>query len=433
MAAPARRACFDVLCKVEFRGRPSDSALHSEKVSRLRPIDRSLATEIAYGTLRWQGWLDYLLSRAITIPADRVEPEARIILRMSLYQLAWMERVPDHAVVNDAVELAKQALRRRAPASFVNGVLRRLTRERPWAKPGFDSDWPGWARVSLPQWLWERWTVRFGAADAAAYARSLNEPPAQTFWVVDGIPQDGSVAGADPSPLVPGAFVRRDRAPVEQAAKSSRLHYQDEASQLIPHLLGRLEGMRVWDACAAPGGKSLILQRKLGGSGLVVASDVNYTRAAELAAKSDPATAGSLAVLAADASRPAPFKSEFDAVLADVPCSGLGTLRRNPEIKWRFRTARLPLLHDAQLLILSEAARAVRRGGRLLYSTCSTEPEENEQVVRRFLLSRQDFQVRRPDTPPGVDQWLDGEGFLRTFPGRKRWDGFFAVLMARFS
>jgi len=206
---------------------------------------------------------------------------------------------------------------------------------------------------------------------------------------------------------------------------------QDEASQLIPQLLGSATGWHVWDACAAPGGKSAILGEMCGGSGWVVSSDLNWRRARRLSSTLSFARRSGSMVLVADARRSPPFRTCFDAVLADVPCSGLGTLRRNPEIKWRVRPKQLARFQDEQLAILRAVSESVRIGGLLLYSTCSTEPEENEQVVESFLSSHRQFRIQKPQFPPGIEAWLDGEGLLRTFVEVRPWDGFFAALMAR--
>jgi len=391
--APARRACYEVLQRIEIHGRFSDDALHSKRVNDLSPADRRLTTEIVLGVLRWQGWLDHALAGAVSRPREKVDARIRILLRMSLYQIARMERIPEFAAVHDAVELAKDPPQRGAER-FVNGVLRRLCRTRPWLSAEFERSCPPWAACSLPEWLWSRWENRFGFEKAKEYALSLLQPPVQAFWT----------------------------------AGDGRVHFQDEASQLIAHLFGRIEGKRVWDACAAPGGKFGILLGLVGERGTAVASDLSSRRLRRVGIAAGGAGRSATALVLADASRP-PFRVRFDAVLADVPCSGLGTLRRNPEIKWRLEPDTLLRLQGIQRRILAGAASAVRPGGMLLYSTCSTEPEENEQVVDWFLAERPGFRLERPSCPASVDPWLDERGCFRSFPGAPNWDGFFAALM----
>jgi 16S rRNA (cytosine967-C5)-methyltransferase len=345
---------------------------------------------------------------------------------MALYQMWRMDRVPAHAAVNDAVELAKSHLKRGAEG-FVNGILRQAGRHGSWREEDFRSRFPPWVQASIPQWLWERWQSRWGRDAALEYALSLNRPP---FRAVRLAGRQTPPEGGEQSALVPGAFIQTDAAGNLEPSGEQAL-YQDEASQLVPHLLGNVEGMRIWDACAAPGGKSAILAERAGTSGRVVSSDLHPSRAGRLAATLMSRGSGCATVVVLDARRPPPFRVAFDAVLADVPCSGLGTLRRNPEIKWRVKSDDLLRLNQVQLEILNSVSQSVRPGGLLLYSTCSTEPEENESVVEEFLKNNSQFAPGMPDNPPGIAGLLDSKGRLRTFPGNRIWDGFFAALMAR--
>lgn len=421
MIAPARVAANEVLQRIEMERAHSDDALHSGTIDGLDPRDRNLATEIVYGTLRWQSWLDYAVETAVARDFARVDQKTKILLRLSTYQLARMDRLPDHAVIHDAVELAKQHLRRNA-SGFVNGVLRSLARQRPWKTPEFHRDCPLWTRVSLPRWLWERWQSRFGSDLACEFALSLNRKPCRAVRKRRDVQEDGMI----PSDLVPGAYLCDDGKP-----EAEGWHYQDEGSQLVPFLLNPGEGDLVWDACAAPGGKSAILLEMCGPGGLVVSSDLDQGRVRTMSEAMRAENEAKCALLVADACKPSPFNARFHGVLADVPCSGLGTLRRNPEIKWRMREEWLPRLQSKQRTILDAVSEAVRPGGKLLYSTCSTEPEENEAVVYGFLASHPEFRIVRPGYPKGVDSWLDSNGLFRSFPTARLWDGFFAALMVR--
>jgi len=426
--SPARRAAYRVLCRVEIGGAFSDQVLNSRTLAGLDERDRNLTTELCYGTLRWRLFLDEVLAGFSSRPWDKVEPRIRILLRMSLYQLWRMERVPDHALVNDAVEIAKTELDQ-GKAGFVNGLLRSLSRERPWDRQDFEERHPCWIRASLPKWLWERWSARYGDDAAFRYAVSLNRPPQAAVWRTHPgeLPSSSEEPGVQ-SGIVPGAYL------VEKTTRDDHYWIQDEASQLVPHLLGAVAGWRIWDACASPGGKSAILSTVCGERGLVVASDLSWTRVIHMKRAFGTLASGRPAVLVANAETPFPFREGwFDAVLADVPCSGLGTLRRNPEIKWRFQPERFSGLQRRQSAILDSVSTAVRIGGYLLYSTCSTEPEENEEVIKSFLARRPTFRLARPKSPSGVERWLDPEGIVRTFPAERGWDGFFAAIMQRFS
>jgi len=426
MTAPARSIAFDVLCRVSIEGGYSDYACNAPDVARLQARDRNLVTEIVYGTLRWQGWLDFLLSRVSARGWEEIDPRVGVLLRMSLYQISRLERIPAYAAVHEAVEIARARVGHGA-GRFVNAILRRLARERPWQAPGLQDALPETARVSLPEWLWRRWAARFGTAQALAYARSLLDPPPRYVRLrASGLKRPETLGALELSDVVPGAVLERGDAPAGTEAGAP----QDEASQLIPHLLGALEGCLLWDACAAPGGKTAILLALAGERGRVVASDLHEARARHLRAAAGGAASSALDVVVADATQ-APFRARFDAALADVPCSGLGTLRRNPEIKWRLRPEELPRLAALQGGILQTVAGQVRPGGLVLYSTCSTEPEENDGVVLSFLATTRGFRLVRPTAPPGIDAWTDGQGFVRTYPSTRGWDGFFAALIAR--
>jgi 16S rRNA (cytosine967-C5)-methyltransferase len=434
MISPSRTLCYRILQQIYTEGVFSDDAVNSSEMERLGIRDRHLTTEIVYGTLRWQGLLDYVLAKSSSRSWHEVAQGAKTLLRMSLYQMWRMDRIPHHALVNDAVELAKRELGKGIDR-FLNGVLRNLARATPWKEDEFLENAPGWIQVSLPQWLWKRWAARYGEYDAREYALALNNPPqaalrlAENSGRIENLPFE-----VVPSEIVPGAYLLATPGHKDSSAEDCRVRYrfQDEASQLIPYLLGvPATGSRIWDACAAPGGKSAILGGLCGDAGRVIASDLHMERISRLRALLENTGVFNADFLIADATRSAPFRCSFDAVLADVPCSGLGTLRRNPEIKWHSNPDKLISLQQTQKTILHSVSRTVREGGRLLYSTCSTEPEENEEVVQDFLDHNPDFSLEIPTYPPGIDLWTNKDRMIRTFPGTRLWDGFFAALLVR--
>jgi 16S rRNA (cytosine967-C5)-methyltransferase len=433
MISPARTLCYKLLVEIDSQRLFSDDALNSVGMRKLDARDRHLTTEIVYGTLRWQALLDYMLTAASSYPWNKVASGAKILLRMSLYQMWQMDRVPEYAIVNDAVELAKRELGR-GIEGYINGVLRRLARSKPWnVDDGFRTA-PAHIRASLPKWLWDRWASRYGESPSMDFALTLNSPPQAALRMVRAADLPDSLPfKVNTSNIVPDAYIRvpGTAASFEGENQDESFQFQDEGSQLIPHLLGPLAGRRVWDSCAAPGGKSAILSKLCGQSGRVVASDLRMERLNRLAASCKSSHQFTLDLLIADASLPPPFRECFDAVLADVPCSGLGTLRRNPEIKWQFLPEKLETLQRTQKKILECASESVRVGGQLLYSTCSTEPEENEAVVAAFLEAHSNFALSRPVCPPGIEAWTGGDSMVRTFPGDRLWDGFFAALMMR--
>ncbi len=422
MISPARKICYKLLLQTELHHIFSDEAINSESMQTLDRRDRNLVTEILYGCLRWQVLLDFFLSKSSSRKWKDVDPGVKVLLRMSLYQMWKMDRIPDHALVNDAVELAKNELGRGIDR-YINAVLRKLTRTREWEKAELILNAPSWVQSTLPKWLWERWTDRYGTKIANEYAISLTEIPQISGRFTESLPDLPSVM---PSDLVPGAYIQEKR-----HWDASETQRQDEASQLIPHLLGPVEGFTIWDCCAAPGGKSAILSYKCGRNGRLLASDFQEKRIQLLINTLKGSSIRNSEVLVADASISPPFSRRFDAVIVDAPCSGLGTLRRNPEIKWNFKPEEFSELQRRQKIILDSASQAVRTGGFLLYSTCSTEPEENEDVIQHFLKTNPAFRLEKPRYPAGIERWIGTDKLVRTFPSTRLWDGFFAGLMMR--
>ena len=470
MISPARNLAFRFIEHIEARRINSDDAVNHHEMERLDVRDRRLAAEIIYGVLRRRATLDWLLAGRSSRPWKKISQKVKIILRMSLYQLWMLDRIPDHALINDAVELAKREL---GPgvSRYVNGLLRGLARQRPWNENNWLDKAPEYAQFSLPPWLWARWQKRFGRAAAKQYALSLLSHPRAAFRFGSSRIFHGDSASIKQSDIVPGAFFTADEG--HENGFPPGVYFQDEASQLIPWLAGPPKpGIEIWDACAAPGGKSAVFAAMPCKGMFIVSSDssprrvehlrgvLTQTDAIPLATSENPGLCVTLPrqnahlpcvnsafvsvasldsevfggrplVLAADARFAPPFRSAFDLVCADVPCSGLGTLRRNPEIKWRIRPEDLNSLCEIQRQILANVSTAVRPGGRLLYSTCSTEPEENERIIEDFLETHPDFRLQAPEHPAGIDRWTGSDLMVRTFPARRLWDGFFAALLVR--
>ena len=430
MISPARNLAFILTARIEAHCLNSDDAVNDPEMARLDVRDRHLAAEIIYGALRRQATLDWMLAQRSSRSWEEIAPTAKTILRISLYQMWQLDRIPDHALVNNAVELAKREMGT-GVSRYINGILRRLARERPWNEKNWLDKAPEYVQVSLPSWLWTRWRDRFGRAAAKEFALSLLSPPRAAFRISQGKmnPEPEHHEAMEQSNIVPQTFI---------AAREARgrgippgAYFQDEASQLIPWLAGSLSpGTKIWDSCAAPGGKSAIFAGMPCKDMLLVSSD-RVPERAENIRRVLHKTATMPLVLAADARRPPPFRSAFDLVCADVPCSGLGTLRRNPEIRWRISPEDFNRLRITQGQILSSVSSAVRPGGLLLYSTCSTEPEENELVVEDFLKTNPDFKLRAPEQPSGIEHLIGKDLMVRTFPSRRLWDGFFAALFVR--
>src|ERR1017187_6343310 len=350
MPAPARILAFDILRRVESGAWASDLLLaHS---AALDPRDASLAAEIVFGVLRFRAQLDYLIEH-YSARRQKLDAEVRIALRMAIYQLRYLERVPPHAAVTDSVDLVKRA-RKRSAAGFVNAILRQVDRD-PVAWPTREIE------LSCPEWLLARWERHFGPASAAPIARAALQEP-------------------------------------EKYTRAGRT--QDIGSQSIVPLLQLAPGQSFLDLCAAPGNKTA---QALESGVRVTACDLHLHRIAQLKNLTPN-------LLVLDGTQPLPFARPFDRILLDAPCSGTGTLGRNPEIKWRLTPADLDDLHRRQAALLERALEALAPGGNLVYSTCSLEPEENESIVSAV--------------PP--NQIVET---LRRLPGRDPGDGFFAAVV----
>ena len=436
--SPARRAAFNILRRVEEDGAFS-TVLLAAADEEMRADDRALAYELVLGVLRRQLFLDALIDHYSARRAAGLDAPVRLSLRLGLYQLRFLSRIPQSAVVNESVNLAHLS-RLRSAAPFINAVLRRATRE-----PDYDPAAAAAApqerlaiATSHPLWLLERWAAAFGEEEAAALARANNEAPPTAFRVVAGRAGEDEVlealraAGAvlRRSLIAPGAWrVEGAGARLRELAGAGKVYLQDEASQLVAHVLGAREGERVLDVCAAPGSKTTHVATRTRGLALIVAGDLHAHRLRTVRESALRQGVGNLGLVVHDAEAALPFPdASFDRVLVDAPCTGTGTLRRNPEIRWRITDRDVQLLAARQDGILGRAAGALRPGGRLVYSTCSVEPDENEAVAARFLARRKDFK-QLPLTEP-ANLRTEG-GHLRVWPHRDGADGFFIAAFGR--
>jgi 16S rRNA (cytosine967-C5)-methyltransferase len=439
-----RREAFRILKRVEDAGAFA-SVLLQGSASRLQdPREAALLTEIVLGVLRRRAPLDHAIAQAATRPLEDLDHGVLTAIRIGAYALLFLDRVPDFAAVDTAVSLVKEAGRATA-AGFVNGVLRKLAREGNalLPPPPVAGDVEALALFrSHPSWWTRRLVDRFGWEHADLLLAANNEPAATVLspWPVAGssstlakrLAADEVVVEA--CRFVPGALRVVSGVPQRSAPfRDGAFWIQDEASQLSVSLFGAGVGPLALDACAAPGGKTLALAARMRQGGLVVAADRHARRLTRLTQNLLRLRADNVVVLACDMSKPAPMKRLFDEVLVDAPCSGTGTLRRHPEIRWRLAPDALPVLAARQRRILSAAANLVRPGGRLLYSVCSVEPEEGEDVIAAFLAERPEF--AREDPRRGLDvaaRSKVGDDFaLRTSPLDDGMDGFFAALLTR--
>lgn len=450
MIAPARVAAYKILLAVSSGNADLPTAIASARVGLGDDRDRALASDIATGVQRSRAALDHVIVAFSKRTIERLDPEIVEILRLSAYQLLHHSRVPASAVVDDAVNLARRAGKRSA-AGFVNAVLRTISRQRKVLplprRPEDPADRTAaleYLSVTLshPRWLVTRWYDRLGFDATEAWLTFNNSPAPLTLRVNrlrlrrEDLPARLATeqVGVRPARFAPDGFIVEKGQPMAGAGPDAGWFVvQDEASQLVPLLAGAHPGPSVLDACASPGGKTTALAAAMPDGGLLVACDVRHRRMELLRRTVAVSGATRVRLVQADLLMPLPFTHRFDCVLVDAPCSGLGILRRDPDIRWRRRETDLPILAATQLRMLGHAAEAVAPGGRLIYATCSSEPEENEAVADAFLAAASSFaavdarQVS-PDLPGGL---VDARGHFRTLPHAHGLEAFFGAVFQR--
>ena len=447
---PARLAAVRVLVALDAGRTTLSAELERERPDLADRRDQALFLELAAGTTRWRAALDARLGAHSRRPLADLAPELRAILRLATYQLHHLDRIPEHAIVHQSVEAAR-ALGQDRATTFVNAVLRNMIRARDQKSPlpprptdGTDTESAlDYLSVTLshPRWLVARWLARVGFEACERWCVFNNTSPEIG---VRALQDDGSAGlmamlgghgiEAVPSRYVPGAALLRagglGRLPPDIR---QQLVVQDEGSKLVGWLAGGAPGDRVLDVCASPGGKTMMLAHAVGAAGMVIAGDIRPARVTLLRATLERGQVPAR-VLALDAAHELPFGAVFDRVLLDAPCSGLGTLRRDPDIKWKRRPEDLPRFAASQQTMLAHAAECVRPGGALIYATCSSEPEENDEVVQSFLAKTPAFELHRFETGaslPDAAATIDERGLLHSTPAAHALDAFFAALLVR--
>ncbi|MDR3792977.1 MAG: transcription antitermination factor NusB [Terracidiphilus sp.] len=469
--SPARAAAFRILLEVESGHAHSDDLLRARFVSRLSPVDRNLTTALTLGVLRWQILLDHTIKSFLAKPNARLDPEIRIALRLGAFQLLHMERIPARAAIAESVELAKSSGHSFA-ARMVNAVLRKLAGAQTTADTASGHDFSRTEDISQnegalapaalalafahPTWLVERWATHYGLEAARTICAHGQSQPSLNLRLADSAVE--TELTAEGIELAPGTLLALSRTLASGDIASSRafragsLRIQDEGSQLVAELTSSRSSLnqnqkknqeKICDACAAPGGKTLILAERFPQS-RIVACEASEARCAELAQRLAPL--GSRIECRNIDAATLSANEAFDLVLVDAPCSGTGTLGRNPEIRHRLRAEDLTRQAERQRAILSSALRAVRPGGRVVYSTCSLEPEENSEVVAAVLAANPS--ARQLSLTPAIAALdarhlladgaatslhaaLTPSGALRLIPGAHSTDGFFVALLER--
>jgi 16S rRNA (cytosine967-C5)-methyltransferase len=417
---PARRVAFEILTLVGEGKGHSDELLHSARTEALSPEDRNLATALVMGVLRWQIALDARIHRHLQRPDQRLAAPVALALRIGAFQLLYMDRIPAHAALSESVELCKLANQPHA-AGMVNAILRKIAAAQKSGTRLYESV-PAFAeRLGHPLWLVERWAAQYGRSAALAICEAGQQEP------------------------VDDTLFAESNTELPQMDSGSRLVAELTAAAMPERNPGNTA--RIWDCCAAPGGKALLLALRSGDAD-VTATDVSARRLAQMQARFRryPYAERIHAAVHDATAAPLPDAQRFDLILCDVPCSGTGTLARNPEIRHILRPEELARQATRQRAILRAAFAQLAPGGRLVYSTCSLEPEENERVVSEsmkdlpnarslpvdgLIMKLAENGVLRVDVAPALLETAVREGALRTLPGVHPCDGFFAAVLER--
>jgi 16S rRNA (cytosine967-C5)-methyltransferase len=436
----ARRGSFpDVLLDIYFKEHP-----------KLDSRDRALVTELVYGVLRWQGRLDWIIDQQIKIKPDKMDLTVRLILRLAAYQLLFLDRIPAAAAVHEAVELAKTSQPKHV-VRFVNGVLRAISRKRivlKKAEPEGDTEHRLSIRYAYPVWLVQRWLRLLGKEETESFCQASNQIPPTTVRVntlkttvadmADSFKDRGFFV--ESGKFVPEALhlraIRTDLSSLDHYERGE-FQVQDEASQLVAHLLQPQPGERILDACAGLGAKSTHLAQLMANQGEIIALDRQGWKLTRLMENAQRLEVSCIEPVEMDVLElvPSGEKFSFDRILLDAPCTGLGVLRRNPDIKWKLKPKAFRRLHLLQKQMLERLVPLLKPGGSLLYATCTVSEEENGETVQGFLAEHPDYYLEsaRPYLPPGSAGVLIRSGAMQTWPHRHGIDGFFAARLRRTS
>lgn len=451
-----RFLAWKILYHIEKEEAFADQILEEFLVNRedLLPRDRAFVYELVLGTLRWQGKLDRFISRAVRFPGKKIKLKLHTLLRLGAYQLLFLDKVPDAAAVNESVRLAKAIFRDDKIAHFVNATLRHIGRNKNQTiAPPLEDDPVEHIAVNFshPRWLVARWIKEYGVEMARDICAANNMSPPLTLRINtlktngEKLPEQLKNLGLDFRNTIfspPGLILKKSsNLLAENQLGKGDYYIQDEASQIVSFLLEVQPGMNVLDACAAPGGKTTHLAELMKNQGRIVALDLSVLKTKILQKNCQRLGASIVKIICADSTSPLPIRLAhfFDRILIDAPCSGLGTLHRHPDIKWRRGPEDIYRLSLLQLRLLENLSAYLPRGSVLIYSTCTMTREENDLVVEKFLRRHKDFALEdlRDFVSPSLKMMINGQGYLRTYPdfilpqGEYRLDGFFAARMRK--
>ena len=414
--SPSRIAAVEILTKIE-KDKAFSSVLLPQFEETLATNDRALCHALVLGVLRNQIYLDALISKLSG--GKKIDSVVKIILRIALFQIIFLDKIPPHAVLNDAVNLTQKA-KKTSAKGFVNAILRRFQREK--IELNFADEIEKLSiETSHPRWLIEKWIGQFGIDETAKLAIANNQTPKSSYrWT------------AKTTDAVKKSLEKETDAKfLRELAENGKIYFQEEGSQMVGNVVNLKENDKFLDVCAAPGSKTtqVISNFKSQISNLIVAGDFNSKRTKILKENCERQGAKSVNILQYDAEESLPFADEsFDVILVDAPCSGTGTIRHNPEIRYFLEEKDFENLARKQLKILINASKLVRSGGHIIYSTCSLEIDENEAVANQFLSENSQFEK----VSPLLDKnFITDENFGRTFPPRDDTDGFFIAVFCK--
>ena len=444
----ARTTALQILLRCEERGVPMDPLFDVmvARTTRLSDVDKAFVRELVYGVMRWRARLDWILRSYADKPLDTMNRTLVTVLRLGIYQILFLDRVPAHAAVDESVRLSRQFRQERA-APAVNAILRGVAEGRRTTEfPDFRQNPLEHitAYLSHPRWMVTRWASQWGVDDTYALCEANNQIPPFSVRVnrlrgtrdnvMASLHRDG--IDARRTPYSPDGLIIQKPPPLASwpPLQEGWIQVQDEASQLVGHVLNPNQGDRILDLCAAPGGKTTHLAELMNNKGFITAADISPSKLSLLNTNCRRLGISIVETATLDAALPLPFpQGSYDKVLVDAPCTNLGTIRRNPDVKWRVAPHDVARLQKLQQIILHHGSFMVRPGGVLVYGTCTLTPEENEGVVEVFLAAHDDFYLDNVASllPVGCEEVTDPSGYLRTLPHRHGTDGFFAVRMQR--
>ncbi len=416
--APARIAAYEILSKIETE-KAFSSALLPIYEEKLDAKDRALCHELTLGVLRKQIRLDRIIEKLSN--GKKIDAAIRIILRIALYQLIYLDKIPAHAAINDAVNLTRKA-KKTSAKSFVNAILRRFERE-PVKLEFADETEKISVEHSFPRWLIEKWIVQFGIEETEKLAAASNETPELNYRLT-------AKTSAAVKESLQRETIENEKNYLRELADAGKIYFQDAASQMVAETVNLQPHESYLDVCCAPASKFSMVNYLAGEPRKLFVGGDLYAHRLKTAQKTcERVGARNYQLIQYDAEVNLPFAEEsFDVVLLDAPCSGTGTIRHNPEIRYFLDEKDFAELHDKQLKILTNASKMTKPGGKIVYSTCSLEREENEAVCTKFAAENLDIAQIKPELS---ERFLTAENFARTFPQKDRMDGFFIAVFEK--